>query len=482
MSENLRNFFYANLKRGYDMKPDLYNKLDSYIKEDIYPFHMPGHKRNKNFLEGISLSMDITEIEGMDNLHNPTSVIKNTQRNLAHVFGAKRSFLLVNGSSSGIIAAIMTVCKEGDYILAARNSHCSFTSAMIYSGAKPIYVMPALTKHGFAGGVCPQSVEAELMKNERIKAVYITSPTYEGIVSDIKEIAAIAHKYNKLLIVDEAHGAHFAFSEYFPDTSLSLGADIVIQSLHKTLPVLTQSAVLHTSIENIDLLEDNLRFIQTTSPSYIFMATVDKCVYDLSNNAEIVKSYTDMLAWFRERVRKASSVQLLDEDITGSFEIKDIDRSKLVFLPNGMKGRELENELRSKYKIQLEMSSAYHAIAMTSLADTEEGFCRLLYALKDIKPNKAEELKKYTYPPTIPEVVYTPREAFRMGKKMVNINESIGMICAETVVAYPPGIPIISRGEVITKEVLEVVVLYKEDDIPLVGLKNKNNIEVLKTN
>ena len=450
---------------------NLYHALLAYQKSNLYPFHMPGHKRNPAFFPNHLFALDFTEIEGLDNLQDPTGVIQTSQEMFAGVFGASASFLLVNGSSSGIIAAIMTVCRDGDCILAGRNSHLSFFSALAYAGAVPIYVQPDITADHLIGGIEPTAIEEALRNNEKIKAVFVTSPTYEGFTSDIQTISEIVHRHNGILIVDEAHGAHFSFSPYFPKSALQQGADIVVQSLHKTLPTLGQTALLHVAGERIDQerLKQHVRFVQTSSPSYLLMGMADKCVSDLKDNPAMFERYITVLQTFRRQCAQLKNLSLLGREVVGQNAIHDVDLGKLVFL-GWQSGTELERILREQYKIQLEMSTIHHCIAMTSVADTKEGFDRLFSALADLD-QQANDFQRIVipYPKRIPELVHSARESLCKKTKRVKLVESVGCVSAENITPYPPGIPLLTMGERITQELIEYVMECRRNEISIMG-------------
>jgi len=256
---------------------DLYSKLMAYGNSDVYPFHMPGHKRNKKFDE--FYKMDITEIEGFDNLHHPESIILEAEQRAAHLFGAEETFFLVNGSTSGILAAISSISKEGSTVLVARNSHKSVYHGIYLNNLKVTYLIPdVIEEFDINGGIDPEEVRICMEHNKEIAGVIITSPTYDGVVSDIRKIADIVHEYGIPLIVDEAHGAHFPLWDEAPESAISCGADMVIHSLHKTLPSLTQTALLHVNgnIVDRDKIRRFLGIYQSSSPSYVLMASIDR--------------------------------------------------------------------------------------------------------------------------------------------------------------------------------------------------------------
>ena len=434
-------------------------EIEDYLKEDIYPFHMPGHKRNKNFLNfNYNLyNYDMTEFSIMDNLHDANGIIKNLEENCAKTFGAYKSFILVNGSSCGIIASILATCTESDEILVLRSCHKSVYSGLIYSGVKPKYIYPVVDDKGLVIGLDLKELEEILSKNNNIKSVLITSPTYEGNVLDIKSISEIVHKYNKILIVDEAHGSHFKFHNIFPKTALEQNADIVIQSLHKTLPCFTQTSILHIGSNrvNLELLKLHLSMIQTSSPSYIFMVGVDNTINLLNNKSkELFNDYIKLLNNFRENILNLKNLSLYNNN--------NLDIGKLLFFINkDISGEKIYNILEKKYKLQFEMYTKNSVLAMTSVADRKEGYYRLYDALNKIDKNldefKDRDYKsKFNYPKS--KLCLTPREAINKIGKRVDIKDSIGKVALEFITPYPPGVPIVVPGELLTSEVVDFLI------------------------
>lgn len=445
----------------------LIKKLEENFSSGIYPMHMPGHKRNTEFLSMMNpYALDITEIDNFDNLHDANGILRDGMERLAKIYSSKKSFYLVNGSTCGLIAGIASAVKKGDEILVARNCHKAVYHAIELLNLHPVYIMPpVIEEYGIAGSVRPSEIEKALKENPNIKLIVITSPTYEGVVSDISEIAKIAHENNIPLLVDEAHGAHFGFSPFFPDTAVHCGADIVIQSFHKTLPSFTQTAVLHynSSLISLKNLQHQLRVFQTSSPSYLFMASIDNCVELLNSRGdELFKSYEKHLTEFSKRMENLKNTEVLcfgKNELKNHPDIFNFDMGKIVISTRNtsMSGGELANVLLSKYKIQLEMSSTNYAIAMTSICDTDEGFNRLSTALLEIDNAVAAQtsdkiVSSYTFP--TPEIVKTPSEVQYLDGKFTNLNDSEGRISKEYVYAYPPGIPLLAPGERVTEEFL----------------------------
>ena len=456
------------------MSADLYKNLME--KNKKYPFHMPGHKRNFDFQ--FNLDMDITEIQNFDNLHNANGIIKEAQDKCAKLFGADETFFLVNGSTGGILSAVMSVVNEGEKIIVARNCHKSVYNALILSGAKPIYVMPNfIEEYGIYTDLNLNSLTECIKNNKDAKAVIITSPTYEGFVSNIEKISNIVHKNNMIFIVDSAHGAHFDFNDYFPKTPIKTGADIIIQSFHKTLPSLTQTAVIHIKGNRVnkDRLKKMLSVFQSSSPSYIFMASLDRCRDFLENESKsIFEIYINRLKKFRKSMKNLKNIELLNYN-------NDIyDNGKLVFYTPFLSGKEFENLLFKRYNIQIEMSGFNHIICMTSICDTEEGFEMLKNALFEIDNllNKNKMRKTNFIDLNIPEVILTPIEAFFKPKKSILFKNSVGKISGEFIIPYPPGVPILVMGEKISDKIIDQTIKFYEKGIDILGLRH-NNIEKL---
>jgi len=401
-------------------------------------------------------NLDVTEIPGMDVLSRPTGIIQKMQEAIADFYGADESHLLVNGSTSGIIAAICTICGENKTLYAPRNGHISMYNGIALSGATPIYLMPEITPDGLAGGINPESLD----NMEEGAAVLIVSPTYEGFVSDIKEIAMRVHSRGGILIVDEAHGAHFRFNDAFPISALELGADIVIQSFHKTLPALGQTAVLHVKNKGIDTakLRFYLQAIQTSSPSYMLMGQLDYVLSMLWKRPEIFETYVSRLNGIRRALSTngIQAISLTGRERVGSHGIFDTDPGKLLFRVNVYENpNDISEMLADNYRVQMEMAYGHHLLAMTSAADTDEGFQRLWGAIGSLNIKlehkldaAAENQKTYgTIRFQIPEAVMSIMDAIRQETETVAWEAAPGRIAGEVIAAYPPGIGMTVPGE-----------------------------------
>lgn len=505
----------------------LLDALKRHAKEDCVPFHMPGHKRNGKFahLAGIE-DIDITELNGFDNLHEARGILKRANDAAARVFGTYASRMLVGGSTAGILAAVRALSKRGEGICVARNCHIGVYNAAELCELKPRYVMPDWLEQGFYGSVSPSAVEDVLAQNDDTKLVVVTSPTYEGVISDIAGIASVCRKFGAKLIVDEAHGAHLGFAS-FEKSARSLGADIVTQSLHKTLPSLTQTAILHICSKDISpsLVDEQSAVFQTSSPSYPLMASIEGCVNYLQEGKQIAE-WANAVAKLREELGGLKKFELYDGK--GAF---NYDMTKLVFLSRcGMSGPELERVLRQNYKIELEMAGANYAIAMCGAGDTPQMYSRLKAALFELDNSKDFQktiLNKAHFENTLPKngknentfedissgrgqktrgfhtlrnvggsvldssgALVKPRlpgralyafEAREAPWELVPIEDAEGRVAAENIKAYPPGCPIVAKGEVIDAHSLATLVRMSELGLDISGTRGlfPQNIAVL---
>ena len=495
-----------------EKQPGLLERLTEYAGSDAYPFHMPGHKR-REIPDGIPggfpdpYGIDITEIDGFDNLHHAEGILKDAMDEAAAIYGADRSWYLVNGSTCGILSAVFATTENGGKILTARNCHKAVYHAICLNRLEAEYLYPEeITEFGINGGIRAEDVRKALEKDAmrcagnsgnvrgkitKIQAVLITSPTYEGVVSDIRAIADAAHEYGIPLIVDEAHGAHLEYADQchsFPKSALEYGADIVIQSLHKTLPCFTQTAILHVKgkLVDQDRISRYLSMFQTSSPSYLFMAGMERCIryMDGDGRNEMVR-YEKRLEHFMERMEGLQVLEVLDREICGKYRtVAGWDPSKIVvstMRAEDFHGEELAETLRRKYHLEMEMTAPECVIAMTSLMDTEEGFERLGTALLEIdgalrhcveseqqkEKGESKGKKRCETPEATESKVSHPVrrtlicEAMDADTERTALQDTVGKVSAEFVYLYPPGIPIITPGEVFTDVIVEKIVAYK---------------------
>ncbi len=458
---------------------DILTKLEEYSKAGYVPMHMPGGKRNTEYAS--TSVLDITEIDGFDNMHNAEGIIKNASCRAAKLYGADKTLMLVNGSTAGILSAICGATKRKGKIIVARNCHVSVYNALIMAQLEPVYVIPEVDNDtGIYSGVSLEQIRKCVENNRDAQAVIITSPTYEGVVSEVREIASYLHEKGIPLIVDEAHGAHFKFSEEFPESAVKAGADIVINSIHKTLPALTQTALLHISGNYVDYdkVERFWNIYQTTSPSYILMASIDRCMRIIEEQGNyIFKDYISKLKNLRENIAKLNNIRLMDSD----------DISKIILICDD--GKYLYDRLLDEYKVQLEMASFKYVIAMTSVADKQEYYDRFLEALQKI--DESWETGKYNNDAKTesnkgtscyainnkPQVCMCPADAIDLmdenGYEDLSVNspDICGRISISSILIYPPGMPVVNVGERITGDVCRIIKNAINAGLEVPGLK-----------
>lgn len=457
------------------MRKNLINMLINNSIGDNYPFHMPGHKRNIDYMgDKLPYNLDITEINGFDDLHHPEGILDELNKRVSKLFSSNESCCLINGSTVGNLAAILAITKPGDKILVARNSHISIHNAIIMNNLKVTYIYPeTIDVHGISGEINLNDVKSILqLNNYDFKAIVIVSPTYDGVISDIKAIADEVHKYNIPLVVDEAHGAHLGLGEYWAQNSNEMGADIVIHSIHKTLPSLTQTALLHMNGNLVDRqrVKKYLSMLQSSSPSYILLAGIDNCITLMEEPIfeDQVKEYANGLSKLRTKLKNMKCLKLVESE--------KYDYSKIVISTRNtsIQSSALMYIMRTLYKLEFEMDGGTYVVAMTTIADTQEGLDRLEQALIEVdeqldqayllRMEKADKFNlddidaqqriyHYSKEENQEEKSYTENiaELFRKLADKVALNEE-GEISDSSYYMYPPGIPIILPGESITQE------------------------------
>lgn len=425
----------------------LYEKLKNYGKMYICPMHMPGHKRKV----GICKDIDITEIDGFDNLASPTGILDELQKSWAEIYGADYAYISVNGSTGAILSAICGMCRKGDKIIMARNCHKAVYNAVELMELECEYIFPQYDESGIAKGITAEMILTAVKENPDAKMVILTSPTYEGKISETEEICRVVHENNMMVFVDSAHGAHMEFMGW--DNPIRQGADAVCISLHKTLPSMTQTALLLLKGERVspEYIKEKINVFQTSSPSYVLMASVGECLEFVRNGKERFRQYGENL----ERFHKNAKFEKLEI-------IKTDDLGKIVISTRktDLSGKTLMKKLREVYGIELEMAYDNYALAMTSVCDGEKEFNRLMDALKDIdEKSDAGAEKKIKYP--IPS---------KCGKtegetEYVFLSEAAGRVCASYIWAYPPGVPIIAPKEIIDDGLIGYITNLDETDI-----------------
>ncbi len=415
-------------------------------------------------------------MEDLDYINNPTGVIYEAENLMADAYKAKNSFFLVNGSTSGVQAMILSTCDPGNKIILPRNAHKSTIGGIILSGAVPVYVQPEINHSlGIAMGVAVNSIKTAIKQQPHAKAVIIINPTYYGTAPDIKSIVNIAHAHDMAVLVDEAHGAHMPFHNDFPISSMEAGGDMSSVSIHKTAGSLTQSSalLLKSNIVTSEKVKQVLNLTYTSSASYLLMCSLDIARKQLATKGmELLDKVLELARWARDEINKIEGLYAFGKEITDSPGCYSFDETKLgIYVKNlGCTGYQIESKLRKEYNIQVEMSDLYNVLALVTIGDTKSDLQHLINALKDI--SSKVEIKKsencIIIPPT-PEMIVTPRDAFYNSKKIVALEKSVGEIAGEMIMAYPPGIPVICIGERITNDIVNYIKVLKEEKCQLQG-------------
>ena len=462
--------------------------LMKYINDESIRFHMPGHKGKDTFMEWVKNipQMDVTEIEGTDNLHNPKSIILKSQSMASKAFGSIRTYYSVNGTTGGIYASIFSVTKPGDKILIQRNCHSSVYNAIILGNLNVEYIIPKYDNTlNIVTSITPNDIEEKIKNDRDIKVVVITYPSYYGICCDIEEIAKIVHKYDRILIVDEAHGSHLCFNDNLPKSALEGGADISIQSTHKTLPAFTQSSMVHVGSDRVDLdrLRKALRLYQSTSPSYLLMSSIDFARWYMETDGK--RKLDELVEYINDGVKYLNTlngVRILSNEIINGKDIFDFDVTKIMIRIDGLTGKELEKILREEYNIVLELGNEYYGLALTSVFDDTEDIKNLFEAIKDISKkygttNSIDSRDFNNY--IIPKREVSLSKAYHEKKEKIKLKESLGRISGSFIIPYPPGIPLLCPGEIISSEIIEYINYLTENNIEVIGLEDNKTLDVI---
>lgn len=515
-------------QKGKDIEHNsLYVELVKYCGSDYYPYHMPGHKRNREAGEMAQYyDIDITEIDGFDNLHHAEGILLEEQQRANRLYGSEKTetFYLVNGSTCGILASIMTTAERGGEVLAARNCHKSVYHGAILQGLKiHYYEPPVLETYGICAGVSAEGIDRLLEEYPNCSAVVITSPTYEGILSDVAAIAETVHKRDKILIVDEAHGAHFGIHETAPQGALTQGADLVIHSLHKTLPAMTQTALLHVQGERVDRgkLRRYLAMLQTSSPSYVLMASMDSCIWYLEENgaarwAFMKRQYDE----FCKKIENCRYIEIGNTAYKGNagfvpeehnivekqYFMAGWDIGKLVISvkDGSMSGKLLYDLLQNDYHLQMEMAAERYVLAIMTILDTEEGWQRLADALlqidgrietarriqstelsrekkQDEEMDRIESGKGQVWKETgSGKSCMTAEQAYLGEWEWVFLVEAAGRTIADFINLYPPGIPLAVPGERVDRELIAQVQRSVRAGLQVQGVSSEGKIAVVR--
>ncbi len=455
--------------------------LEEMKQNRLVPFDVPGHKHGKGnpdltrFLGEQCLSVDVNSMKMLDKLCHPVSVIREAQELAAEAFGAAHAYFMVGGTTSAVQSMVLSVCKRGDKIILPRNVHRSVINIMILCGAVPVYVDPDLDRRlGIALGMKLSEVEKAVAKNPDAKAILVNNPTYYGICSNLKGITDLAHAHGMKMLVDEAHGTHFYFDRELPMSAMQAGADMAAVSMHKSGGSLTQSSFL---LIGPGMSEGYVRQIinisQTTSGSYLLMSSLDISRRNLAlHGQEIFDKVREMVAYARGEINQIGDYYAYSKEIVNGDSVYDFDITKLSVntLPVGLAGIEVYDLLRDEYDIQTEFGDLGNVLAYVSVGDRPRDIERLVSALAEIRrlyrrdPNSLMTAEYIN-----PSVVFSPQDAFYSDKQSLPLRDCENRVCAEFVMCYPPGIPILAPGELITKDILDYILYAKEKGCSMTG-------------
>lgn len=459
-------------------RQNLYEKLIEYSRSDAYPFHMPGHKRRMLSMED-PYRFDLTEIDGFDNLHEAEELLKWEQERVAALYGSEESHFMVNGSTGGLLAAIAGVTHRGDRVLVARNCHTSVYHALMLNGLRPVYMWPELDAElGINKGFHRADVEKYLEKYDDIRAVILTSPTYEGLLSDVKGICEAAHERGIPCVVDEAHGAHLRWIGM--TDAVASGADVVIQSLHKTMPALTQTALMHINgtLVNKERLRKMLATYQTSSPSYVLMASMSLCMTWLEEEGkEAFEQYEQQTMKFRKRMSKLKHLSLYDTQ-----DAFDWGKCVIGTQNTSKNGRWLYDCLRKEFGLQMEMVSDQYVLAMSTVGDSEDGLKRLAEALEALDARlEASERIQMQRTLSVPKRALEMDEAVELPSELIGLWQAQGRILSDFIYLYPPGIPLMVPGEIFYKEQMEQIDYFLSQGLEVHGgyMKENGHVKVI---
>lgn len=459
----------------------VYEALEKFRRQRIVPFDVPGHKHGRGNPELVELlgqqcvSIDVNSMKPLDNLCHPVSVIREAEELAADAFNASYAFLMVGGTTSAVQSMILSVCKRGEKIILPRNVHRSAINALVLCGATPVYVNPKVNHRlGISLGMETEDVLNAIRENPDAKAILVNNPTYYGICSDLKKIVEVGHEYGMKVLVDEAHGTHFYFGKDLPISAMAAGADMASVSMHKSGGSLTQSSfMLLGEGMNVGYVRQIINLTQTTSASYLLLSSLDISRRNLALRGESAFEKVKELAQYaRDEINKIGGYYAYSKELVNNSSVYDFDVTKLSVntLDIGLAGIEVYDILRDDYDIQIEFGDLGNILAYISVGDRIQDIERLVSALADIKRVYGKEKNGLMSQEYInPKVIMTPQDSFYANKELIPIQETVGRICSEFVMCYPPGIPILAPGEEITQEILDYIVYAKEKGCSITG-------------
>ncbi len=478
------------MKKSDQNRAPIYEALQRFREMRVVPFDVPGHKHGRGnpeltaFLGEQCVSIDVNSMKPLDNLCHPVSVIRDAEMLAADAFGAAHAFLMVGGTTSSVQSMVLSTCKRGDKIILPRNVHRSVINALVLCGAVPVYVNPEVdTRLGISLGMQREQVAKAISDNPDAVAVLVNNPTYYGICSDLRAIVKMAHDAGMLCLADEAHGTHFYFGENMPVSAMASGADMASVSMHKSGGSLTQSSLLLTG-ENINAgyVRQIINLTQTTSGSYLLMSSLDISRRNLAlRGKKVFSRVVEMAEYAREEINAIGGYYAFGKELVNGNSINDFDPTKLSVHTRdiGLAGIEVYDILRDDYDIQIEFGDIGNILAYLSMGDRPQELERLVSALAEIRRRYQKDpngLLSQEY--IAPEVVASPQEAFYANKKSLPIEQSVGCVCSEFVMCYPPGIPILAPGERITKEILDYIEYAKIKGCSMTGPEDPDILKI----
>lgn len=469
----------------------LFTGLLAHASRNPVQFHIPGHKKGagmasefRKFIGENALSIDLINIAPLDDLHNPHGIIREAQAIAAEAFGADYTYFSVQGTSGAITTMVMTVCGPGDKILVPRNVHKSVLTGIILSGALPVFMNPELDYNlGIAHGVSLETVRTAMDQHPDAKAVLVINPTYFGVAADLKAIVELAHSRHIPVLVDEAHGVHINFHEQMPLSAMQCGADMAATSVHKLGGSMTQTSVLNVreGYVNPGRVQSIISMLTTTSTSYLLLASLDVARKQLATKGrQMIDKAMQLAQKTRQRVNEIPGLYCFGAEIIGQTSSRfDHDPTKLCINVKelGITGIDVEKMLRDEFNIEVEMSDLYNVLCIVSLGDVEEDLEMLVKALRTLserfyRSRPANEVKVRV--PTTPILAMAPREAFYGQTESIPLQESEGRVTAESIMVYPPGIPILLPGEIVSRENLEYIADCIDAGLPVQGTEDPN--------
>lgn len=461
-----------------------------YVNDGTIPFHTPGHKQGKgmhpileNLLGRTTLALDLALMEELDDLHEPHGPIKDAQDLAAQLYGADHSFFSVNGTTGGIYAMILAIAGPTEKIIVPRNAHRSIIGGIILGGAIPVFMQPEIDVNlGLAMGVTPETVEQAIQDHPDAKGVLIINPTYYGVATDLKRIVDIVHSHNMAVVVDEAHGPHLMFGDRLPIQALDAGADICAQSTHKIIGALTQCSIVHCREGRINVprLKAMLQLMQSTSPNYILLASLDVARMQMATQGRgLINRSVELAQKLRTAINTIPGLYCFGEEIIGNPGVYSLDPTKVTVTVKGlgMKGAEAERILRHEYKVQVELSDMYNILFLITLGDGEAEVQAVIDALTDMAKRfhgtsdftAVDDIYMHSQYPLLPKQVISPRRALFGHTRTMPFQQSAGKICAEIVTFYPPGIPLLCPGEMINTDIIDYCSRLQEAGLHISG-------------